>query len=222
MNAQAKLASTQVPYISGPHISGSSISVKDLLNDGQLYGFQLQNARLLSQLLHSQRQGKGCLPYCLGLMPLDFVWLMHQYLGDSPLLEQLIDPASPGNRLAMEKGSMRQDLLQMRQDEWLEVRDLVLAARAGRSEFEVPLASILAAGCLGGDHLWRDLGLKSRVELSELMSFHFPELAERNSGDMKWKKFFYKQLCEQEGGYVCRAPSCEQCAAYDDCFGPEE
>ena len=217
MNAQAKLASTQVSHMSGPCVSG-----KDLLNDGQLQLHHLQNARLLSQLLHSQRQGKGCLPYCLGLMPLDFVWLLHQYLSDSPLLEQLIDPNSPGNQMAMEKGSMRQDLLQMRQDEWLEVRDLVLAARAGKSDFEVPLAGILAAGCLGGDHLWRDLGLKSRMELSELMSCHFPELAARNSGDMKWKKFFYKQLCEQEGGYVCRAPTCEQCTAYNDCFGPEE
>ena len=212
MNAQANLASTRV----------SCFSATDLLDEGQYHPQHLQNARLLSQLLHSQRQGKGCLPYCLGLMPLDFVWLMHQYLGDSPLLEQLINPLAPGNELAMEKGSMRQELMQFRQDEWLEVRDLVLSARAGISDFEVPLASILAAACLGGDHLWRDLGLKSRTELSELMSCHFPELAQRNSGDMKWKKFFYKQLCEQEGGYVCRAPSCEQCAAYDDCFGPEE
>ncbi|WP_290575625.1 nitrogen fixation protein NifQ [Ketobacter sp.] len=212
MNAQAKWVVN----------AAQSLSVKDMPEPGACPIGQLQQARLLSQLVYSQRQGKGCLPYCLGLMPLDFVWLLHQYLADSPLLERLIDPTHPANVLALEKGAMRQDLMQLRQDEWMEVRDLLLSARAGDSEFEVPLAGILAAGCLGGDHLWRDLGLKSRTELSELMACHFPELAQRNSGDMKWKKFFYKQLCEQDGGYVCRAPSCEQCAAYDDCFGPEE
>ena len=212
MNAQAKPALTTMPCL----------SANDLLQQCGPDSHLLQNARLLSQLVHSQRQGKGCLPFCLGLMPLDFVWLLHQYLGESPALELLINPHSDMNQLGVEKGSMRQELLQMRQDEWIEIRDLLLAARAGSSTFEVPLAGILAAACLGGDHLWRDLGLKSRMELSELMACHFPELAQRNSGDMKWKKFFYKQLCEQEGGYVCRAPSCDQCAAYDDCFGPEE
>jgi nitrogen fixation protein NifQ len=38
---------------------------------------------------------------------------------------------------------------------------------------------------------------------------------------MKWKKFLYRQLCLEEGIYVCRAPSCEVCKDYDLCFGPE-
>jgi NifQ. len=42
------------------------------------------------------------------------------------------------------------------------------------------------------------------------------------ASDMKWKKFIYKQLCEAEGLYVCRAPSCEVCKDYDQCFGKEE
>ncbi|MFM8444786.1 MAG: nitrogen fixation protein NifQ, partial [Methylococcus sp.] len=33
-----------------------------------------------------------------------------------------------------------------------------------------------------------------------------------------WKKFLYKQLCEAEGIYVCRAPSCGECVDYADCF----
>ena len=40
--------------------------------------------------------------------------------------------------------------------------------------------------------------------------------------DMKWKKFFYKQLCQTEGIHTCRAPSCEVCADYQACFGPED
>ena len=47
-------------------------------------------------------------------------------------------------------------------------------------------------------------------------------LARRNGKDMKWKKFLYKQLCDTEGIYTCRAPSCEVCADYQNCFGPED
>jgi nitrogen fixation protein NifQ len=38
---------------------------------------------------------------------------------------------------------------------------------------------------------------------------------------MKWKKFFYRQLCEREGIPVCNAPNCAVCADMALCFGPE-
>jgi len=83
------------------------------------------------------------------------------------------------------------------------------------------LIEILVAGCLGNDHLWQDLGLWSRAQLSAMLNHNFPELAAKNDKDMKWKKFLYKQLCEAEGIYVCRAPSCEVCIDYSKCFGSE-
>ncbi len=55
-----------------------------------------------------------------------------------------------------------------------------------------------------------------------MLAYNFPDLVARNSKDMKWKKFLYKQLCEAEGLYVCRAPSCEVCKDYQQCFGPED
>ncbi|GBE11207.1 nifQ [bacterium BMS3Abin12] len=54
------------------------------------------------------------------------------------------------------------------------------------------------------------------------MATNFPELAARNDRNMKWKKFLYKQLCEREGIHACRAPSCQVCIDYAQCFGPEE
>jgi nitrogen fixation protein NifQ len=54
------------------------------------------------------------------------------------------------------------------------------------------------------------------------MERNFPTLAAKNVHNMKWKKFLYKQLCATEGVYVCRSPSCEVCADYDACFGPED
>ena len=84
------------------------------------------------------------------------------------------------------------------------------------------MAEIVTTACMGGDHLWQDLGLHSREYLSRLMTENFPSLAAKNVHDMKWKKFLYKQLCEKEGINTCRSPSCEYCVDYLSCFGPED
>lgn len=84
------------------------------------------------------------------------------------------------------------------------------------------LAHAVATACMGANHLWQDLGLPHRRALSELMTTHFTPLARRNTGDMKWKKFLYKQLCEREEIFVCKSPSCAACSDYQACFGPEE
>ena len=62
----------------------------------------------------------------------------------------------------------------------------------------------------------------TRDDLTALMMRNFPALAGQNTRNMKWKKFLYKQLCETEGIYTCRAPSCEVCVDYAQCFGPED
>ena len=68
----------------------------------------------------------------------------------------------------------------------------------------------------------QDLGLTSRSDLSGLMRRHFVGLAEMNNRDMKWKKFFYRELCQREGVLICKSPNCEVCADAIHCFGPEE
>jgi nitrogen fixation protein NifQ len=83
------------------------------------------------------------------------------------------------------------------------------------------MAQVVAAACMGQDHLWQDLGLLNRTELNALMQRNFPALAARNVKDMKWKRFLYRQLCEMEGIQACRAPSCEICTDYAHCFGPD-
>lgn len=83
------------------------------------------------------------------------------------------------------------------------------------------MARSVAVACLGDDHLWQDLQLAARSELSALMTHWFPRLAAKNDRDMKWKKFLYKQLCEREELFICKAPSCGQCSDHGLCFGPE-
>jgi len=100
--------------------------------------------------------------------------------------------------------------------------DFMLNYRVGKHTSEFWMAEIIAAACLGSDHLWRDLGLWSRDDLTELIALYFPSLAELNNQNMKWKKFLYRQLCMMDGSYTCRSPSCEVCIDYGNCFGPEE
>lgn len=106
--------------------------------------------------------------------------------------------------------------------EFPDLLKLLLDHCAQADEYHRNVAHLVATACMGGDHLWHDLGLPDRKALSTLLSDHFPLLAAKNTGDMKWKKFFYKQLCEREGINACRSPSCAACADYRQCFGPEE
>lgn len=92
---------------------------------------------------------------------------------------------------------------------------------AGTTAEIAHMAETIAVACLGDNHLWQDLQLANRAELSALMKHWFPTLVARNVGDMKWKKFLYKQLCEREEVFVCKAPSCAVCSDHSVCFGPE-
>jgi nitrogen fixation protein NifQ len=105
--------------------------------------------------------------------------------------------------------------------EFDDLLDLLLAHRSRRDEPSEWLARAVAAACLGNNHLWQDLGLPNRQVLSDLLQQHFTALYARNTGNMKWKKFFYKQLCERAEVNLCKAPSCKVCSDYAQCFGPE-
>jgi nitrogen fixation protein NifQ len=162
---------------------------------------------ILARMLASWFLDYGVLPDNLGLSAEEFSnMLQHHFPGISPAgfssPVRLSDPR--------------------RSEEMEDLYKLLMENRTGSSCSEVWMARILVAGCMGEDHLWQDLGLWSRQDLSRLMQENFAPLAERNSKDMKWKKFLYKQLCEAEGIYTCRAPSCEVCVDYRECFGPEE
>ena len=166
------------------------------------------NSEWISRMLASWSAGLGALPDGLGLDPTEFHGLVNDFF------HTLVMPAkAPSGRTV--------DFSRM-----LEKDDLTryLLARAAYPERQETgwITSILVAGCLGDDHLWQDLGLWSRQDLSALMAYNFPEIAAANTHDMKWKKFLYKQLCEAEGIYVCRAPSCAVCVDYSRCFGSEE
>ena len=175
-------------------------------------------AHLMAWLILGPRLGIGCLPLNLGLSPELFEALFERLFDGDDAQEALCLSASDAHLLET-RSCMREELMELRAEERADLVSLLEAYRQPQIPSE--LSTIIATGCLGGDHLWRDLGLPDRNALSALMQLAYPQLKALNDRDMKWKRFFYKQLCERGGGYVCRAPSCDQCSAYSDCFGPE-
>lgn len=165
------------------------------------------NADLVAKMLASRAVDMGVLPPDLGLGRAGFA--------------ALLETCFPG--LAWEGGDEGRDALRLPERQDLVALMLRHVGGAGEGEWQArQMAEIVAAGCMGGDHLWEDLGLWSRADLSLLVRHNFPALAAKNDRDMKWKKFLYRRLCAEDGIHVCRAPSCELCRDYDLCFGPEE
>ncbi len=121
----------------------------------------------------------------------------------------------------MEKTDFSANIPPNRMDEYEDLIGLLLDHRSSIGPATEDVAFWVAAACLGDNHLWQDMKLNSRDELSDFMRTHFRPLFEKNARDMKWKKFFYKQICEREGFRLCKSPTCGGCVDYDKCFGPE-
>ena len=165
------------------------------------------NAHYLACMIASWRNGLGVLPQNLGLSQQSF--------------NELMDYNFPG--LTFDDGFVCENPLDLKRiPEREDLVQLFLEHQAAVDKNEQWLAEISATACIGFDHLWQDMGLWSRKALSGMIQHNFPGLAALNNRDMKWKKFLYKQLCLKEGIYICRAPSCDVCADYQNCFGSEE
>jgi len=106
-------------------------------------------------------------------------------------------------------------------DEFDELFELLCEHAEPSGELTTWLAAAIATAAQRDQHLWQDMGLPSRRELSAILNARFPRLAARNDRDMKWKKFFYRQLCERAGVPICKSPNCADCSDYMVCFGPE-
>jgi nitrogen fixation protein NifQ len=164
-------------------------------------------------VIHNSRR-KKCLdtPEMLGLAEDHFERLMESYF-----------PGALQNAgMALPNGAAAPGCEAMRCEEFGDLLDLLLEYRSRPDKESEWLAFAIATACMGNDHLYQDMGLPNRKILSDLLSEYFTSLFVRNSGNMKWKKFFYKQLCDRSGINACRAPSCALCADYLKCFGPED
>jgi nitrogen fixation protein NifQ len=106
-------------------------------------------------------------------------------------------------------------------DETAMVRDLLLANRSTEGEISQWLSAMVARRAMEPNHLWEDLGLRDRDELTRLLDRHFQPIACKNTKNMKWKRFFYRSMCEDDGFVMCSTPVCTQCADFHRCYGDE-
>ena len=108
------------------------------------------------------------------------------------------------------------------QEEFGDLVALLFEHAAHRNQDAYLIARIVARACMGPNHLWQDLGLPNRQALNHLMRDCFPALHAKNTSNMRWKKFFYRHLCERADIPVCQSPTCTMCCDYSDCFGEED
>ncbi len=132
--------------------------------------------------------------------------------------QQILSAFFPG--AALRNGVLAANLDPL--DELDDLLGLLLESRREPSQTLIWLSHAIASAAMRDNHLWQDMGLPNRALLSRLMVENFPGLAARNVGDMKWKKFFYRQLCERAQVPICKSPNCADCVDYGVCFGHEQ
>ncbi len=124
-------------------------------------------------------------------------------------------------RLALGVAPRPQPVLEL-DDEHADLLALLRAHASHPGVLADHLAMALAQACMGPRHLWEDLGLANRGQLNALMAEHFTALHQRNVHNMRWKKFFYRLLCEQAEVMICKSPHCAQCDDQPVCFAPAD
>ncbi len=87
----------------------------------------------------------------------------------------------------------------------------LLASYAVNGFAEVVLAPLVARTSLEMNHLYEDLGFKSRTEMGRFMKRNFPLLAEEKPKDKLWKKYLYDRI-------DAVAPACATCDDQATCF----
>lgn len=84
------------------------------------------------------------------------------------------------------------------------------------------LARMIAARTAHPGHLWVAMGLFERPQLSASIRRLLPSLAEANNKNMRWKRYLFKQVCDLNGGVMCKSPNCGECSDYAICFPDDE
>lgn len=144
----------------------------------------------------------------LGLSREELADLLHLYFPAATLndLEALTAPASaPPPRIDADLHNLLGAYLPHDADGWTPAPSLWLIR-------------ILVARTNHPGHLWHAMGLFARPELTAAIRRHLPALAAANRG-MRWKRFLFRQLCDQRGGIMCKMPDCGECSDHAFCFG---
>ncbi|NVO28137.1 nitrogen fixation protein NifQ [Donghicola sp. C2-DW-16] len=170
-----------------------------------LAGSALFGADIMYILEHAMAEraaGQGPLTDRLGLSGADLTELRDKWLPNA-LLPDLHLPAP-------ERPSDQQAIATL----------ILWKSEAGTPEARW-LSAIISRRAMETRHLWEDLGLPNRAYLSAMIRRHLPGLAAANHANMRWKKFFYRQICSDAAFSLCLSPTCDDCPERADCFAPD-
>lgn len=190
-------------------------------NAEQLSDINQQSFTFFSTIIKAQLQGKSALPYQLGLTTKHYKSLLTA-LNDLEIKTLDQQWHCTTNTQQQQKSTLMTHLLAMRLEERDSLTALLTQHQARQSLLTHCAAIMVATACLNPLHLWQSLGFAKRADLGLWLALNFPKLTASNTKGMRWKRFFYLKLCEQGGDYVCRAPSCEECSSFAECFSAEE
>lgn len=179
--------------------------------------FSTTNIEYCKVIISAQLSGDIVLPHGLGLPQKEYQQL-RKAVKDKSIINKELEWHSEDLQFIRERAEFCAEMFAMKEDERQELISLLNEYSNPDDPSSKQMAVILATACLTKHHLWQSLGLPERASLGQLIQYNFPELHAKNSNNMRWKRFFYKQLCEQGGDYICRAPSCEECKSYAECF----
>ncbi|WP_435236670.1 nitrogen fixation protein NifQ [Psychromonas sp. PT13] len=175
------------------------------------------NLGFCKQIMRAQLSGLIVLPHGLGLDNQTYLALQ-KAINDQQIFNLEQAWHQQDSTFIRERAAFCGELFAMKADERYELINLLSQYQNQQDPSSQLMAVIIATASLTKFHLWESLGLKERKDLGSLINHNFPELFALNTDNMRWKRFFYRQLCEQGGDYICRAPSCQECQSYRECF----
>lgn len=185
------------------------------------YEMTAENRQFFKQIISAQLQGWATLPHGLGLdMPV-YRHLLSA-IGDPELNNFDQQRSLTQSSDFKQRSALIKSLIEMRMAERNELVEMLFHHARLETPFATQAAIVIATACLSPMHLWKTLGFADRAQLKQFLEHNFPSLTDLNTKNMRWKRFFYLQLCQSEGDYVCRAPSCESCSSQRECFAPED
>jgi nitrogen fixation protein NifQ len=94
--------------------------------------------------------------------------------------------------------------------------------RAGEDAWTRLMAGAIGSACFGERHLWQDLDLFGRGEVSALLERHFPDLAAGNTRGLRWKRYLFLRLGDELGIDDLAPPRCDGCGDFRVCFPAQE
>ena len=179
-----------------------------------------ENLRFCRHILQAQLSGHIVLPHGLGLSTTNYQ-MLREALNDKDLIYKEIEWHKENWSGIRERAEFCAQMFAMKSDECDELTTLLLSYRNQQTPSSKQMAVIVATASLSQFHLWESLGLPDRALLGSLIQHNFPKLHALNTENMRWKRFFYRQLCEQGGDYICKAPNCQECQSYKQCFAEQ-